>query len=106
MSATVLMLHTLARAGWGNASTGDVAAPTGYVTLIDLSTERETMREQVLETAEQCQVLAATKPGWYLLTESTEGLEYQGPMSKAEGDRVLADIRQYYETWSEGSVPV
>lgn len=63
------VLTTLVTAGWGNFSAGDVAAPCGHVTAIDLSSERNQMGEVLLDAEVDPALLGIFNRSWYTVEE-------------------------------------
>lgn len=87
----------LVNEGWANGSAGALDAPTGLVTIIDMSTERAMMAQVLAETDDlnPGETIQAIEPGWYVITQEPDGtVDISKPLAQAQAEAILRDIKK------------
>jgi hypothetical protein len=88
-------------AGWANQSDGNVESPTGFFSIIDMSTDRDILLD-VLDDAGLADTLDQIEPAWYTTMENDQGfLYYQKATSQHAAEQWFkAQQREFYK-WNE-----
>lgn len=88
-------------AGWANQSDGNVEAPTGFFSIIDMSTERDMLREVLAESALD-DALGQIEPSWYLTMENNQGiLYYAQAKDEAAAQEWFKSLCEKFYEWDE-----
>jgi hypothetical protein len=87
--------------GWANQTDGDVEAPTGFFTIIDMSTERDMITE-ILGEADLAEAMEHIESKWYATTEDSNGILSYWDTDEAGAKEYFKQMQKRYFKWSEG----
>lgn len=90
-------------AQWWNEQTGMTEAPTGAVTLIDLATDRDIMRDSVLDDDDERAGFDELAPGFYVIREDDHGfMAWDVFATETEARKEFDRLAHEFEQWDTG----
>jgi hypothetical protein len=95
------VFRSIANAGWGVKSDGDVEAPVGYFTLVEIPShdgERAEMRDAVFgENLDEEAIFDKVEAGWYIVTQSSTGNIFVNPCKdEVEANKRYSNLEEGY----------
>jgi hypothetical protein len=93
------MFKALVTAGWANESDGDVESVTGHFAIIDMSTERDMMRDVCEEMGVKW--VDGIAYNWFTLREDSQGFMHYEATNERGAHKWFNEMQERYSLWHD-----